>query len=324
VAFVKALHGDEFRAVHPATPGDDEITERTWAVFSRSRVPLDTIPGNGRRVREFLRYVRSVPTVPGGVVTVVIPELLTGRSLFRAVRRGPAFALKVRLLGEPGVVVMDVPLLATPAARASDAGPIGLAAMRPRRTEAIVLVSSVNDATIRAIAYARSQRVDTVRALCCVMDRRDVQHVWDDWIEHRIPIELSFVDAPFRDLGAPILDEVRAVTAAGHGVAIVVLPELVVPTLRHELLHNQRALYIKRLLLFEPNVVLTSVPYALAGPEPKRRRLPRRRRPWFGGESRDPEPMAVPANQPGGPVPARPLEPVGQASVERPRAGPAH
>jgi hypothetical protein len=29
------------------------------------------------------------------------------------------------------------------------------------------------------------------------------------------------------------------------------------------ILHNQAALYIKRLLLFEPRVILTSVPYRL-------------------------------------------------------------
>ncbi len=30
------------------------------------------------------------------------------------------------------------------------------------------------------------------------------------------------------------------------------------------LMHNQRALYIKRLLLFEPRVILTTVPYRLS------------------------------------------------------------
>jgi hypothetical protein len=30
------------------------------------------------------------------------------------------------------------------------------------------------------------------------------------------------------------------------------------------LLHNQRALYVKRRLLFEPRVILTSVPYRLS------------------------------------------------------------
>ena len=42
----------------------------------------------------------------------------------------------------------------------------------------------------------------------------------------------------------------------------VVMPELVFSGVR-KLLHNQRALYIKRLLLFEPRVLLSSVPYHL-------------------------------------------------------------
>ena len=43
---------------------------------------------------------------------------------------------------------------------------------------------------------------------------------------------------------------------------IVVMPELVLRGPRRAL-HNQRALYLKRLLLFEPRVILASVPYQL-------------------------------------------------------------
>jgi len=43
---------------------------------------------------------------------------------------------------------------------------------------------------------------------------------------------------------------------------LVVLPELILRGWRR-LLHNQRALYVKRLLLVEPNVILASVPYHL-------------------------------------------------------------
>jgi hypothetical protein len=42
----------------------------------------------------------------------------------------------------------------------------------------------------------------------------------------------------------------------------VIMPELIF-TGSARLLHNQRALYIKRLLLFEPRVILASVPYRL-------------------------------------------------------------
>ena len=40
------------------------------------------------------------------------------------------------------------------------------------------------------------------------------------------------------------------------------MPELVVRG-ASRVLHNQRALYLKRLLLFEPRVILVSVPYQL-------------------------------------------------------------
>ena len=48
----------------------------------------------------------------------------------------------------------------------------------------------------------------------------------------------------------------------GRYVAVVVVPELIFRGWRR-LLHNQRALYVKRLLLVEPNVILASVPYQL-------------------------------------------------------------
>ena len=43
----------------------------------------------------------------------------------------------------------------------------------------------------------------------------------------------------------------------------MILPELVLPKFYQRFLHNQRSLFIKRLLLFEPNVILSSVPYHL-------------------------------------------------------------
>jgi hypothetical protein len=52
------------------------------------------------------------------------------------------------------------------------------------------------------------------------------------------------------------------VTADPDAIAVVIMPELIFSG-PQRLLHNQRALYIKRLLLFEPRVILTSVPYRL-------------------------------------------------------------
>ncbi|HEX2183924.1 MAG TPA: hypothetical protein VHN78_00280, partial [Chloroflexota bacterium] len=59
----------------------------------------------------------------------------------------------------------------------------------------------------------------------------------------------------------------RRVTRDPGTLAAVILPEFLVSRSWHRLLHNNRALFIKRLLLFEPRVVLSSVPYQLGGDE---------------------------------------------------------
>ena len=81
--------------------------------------------------------------------------------------------------------------------------------------------------------------------------------------------------SPYRDLGQPLLAEIRAITADPDAVCVVVMPEIISPHRWQRILHNQRALFIKRLLLFEERVVLTSVPYRL--PEPGERAPARRR-----------------------------------------------
>jgi hypothetical protein len=75
-----------------------------------------------------------------------------------------------------------------------------------------------------------------------------------------MPIDLSA--APYRDIGTPLLAYIRELTADPDTVVNIVMPEIVVRGWAR-VLHNQRALYIKRLLLFERHVILSSVPYQL-------------------------------------------------------------
>ena len=77
----------------------------------------------------------------------------------------------------------------------------------------------------------------------------------------RIPLEVE--EAHYRDLGDPLLRYLRGLTVEPGTIVVAVMPELIFSGPRR-LLHNQRALYIKRLLLFEPRVILTSVPYRLS------------------------------------------------------------
>ena len=71
----------------------------------------------------------------------------------------------------------------------------------------------------------------------------------------------STEQATYRDLGKPLLRHIGRSPPTRSTVAIVDagdhLPRLA------RALHNQCALYIKRLLLFERHVILSSVPYQL-------------------------------------------------------------
>ena len=84
------------------------------------------------------------------------------------------------------------------------------------------------------------------------------------WFDARLEIPLDVVEAPFRDLTIPMLDEVRRYSARGDTIVNVIVPEVIVTKWWQLPLHNQNALFIKRLFLREPNVVLTSVPFVAA------------------------------------------------------------
>jgi amino acid transporter len=259
VGYVRAF-AEEFRAVHVAsdTVAPASLVE-SWKGFARTDTALEVVRADGGETRAVIDYVRSIPREKDDFVTVVIPELLTSQSLLGMVRRPGLFLLKLRLLRERQVVITDVPVL-------QEGG--GLVAVDgrpliPHRTVALIFVSGVDDAAVRALNYARSLRANEVRAVHFAYDPADIWQIQRDWADRRIPIELDIVEAPFRDLGPPILEEVRRITTLEDTVAAVILPELIPKRWWHGLLHNQRALFIKRLLLFEPRVILSSVPYQL-------------------------------------------------------------
>jgi hypothetical protein len=181
------------------------------------------------------------------------------RSLLQAALKPVTFRLKVRLLSEPQVVVTDVPVLA------EQGRPVGVDArpLIPERIEALVFVASVHDATVRALNYAQSLNAHQTRAIFLATEPEETPTFLQEWAERGIEVPLDIVEAPFRDLGPPLLEEIRRVTSDPGTVAAVVLPEFLVTRWWQRLLHNNRALFIKRQLLFESRVILSSVPYQL-------------------------------------------------------------
>ncbi|HET6770314.1 MAG TPA: APC family permease [Actinomycetota bacterium] len=257
LGYIRSFRPAEVRTIYVGPRRAAEV-QMLWDGLTRSSTRIE-FPEGRDRVDAVIDYIRRLPREPGGFITVVIPELFQRRSLLHAIRRPVTFRLKVRLLTEPEVVVTDVPVLSERGQLVGvDARPLP-----PERTSVLVFISGVHDATIRALNYAKSLRGAETRAIYVALDPEEARDVPEQWIAAGINVQLDIVDAPFRDLAPPVLEEVRRVTRDPEAIASVVLPEFVVSKWWRGLLHNQRALFIKRQLLFEPRVILSSVPYQL-------------------------------------------------------------
>jgi amino acid transporter len=257
LGYVRSLRPERFDVLYAGDLPREEAEAR-WAEMAPG-APALIFSGRRDRVDGVLEHVRGIGRHRSDFITVVIPELFHQRSLVRAVLRPVTFRLKLRLLTVPQVVITDVPVVA------EEGQVVGVdgRSLIPERVVALVFVSSPHDAAVRAINYARSLNAHDVRAVFLATEPEEVPEVLERWADRAIGIQLDVVEAPFRDLGPPLLQEVRRVTADGETVAAVVLPEFLVTRWWHRILHNNRALFIKRVLLFEPGVILSSVPYQL-------------------------------------------------------------
>ncbi|GAA2863144.1 hypothetical protein Acy02nite_52830 [Actinoplanes cyaneus] len=134
----------------------------------------------------------------------------------------------------------------------------------PSRNHAVILVSKVHQPTLRAAAYAQATRPDTITAVTVNVDDKDTRAIQTEWERRELPVPLTVIDSPYREITKPIIDYVKSVRRASpRDVVTVFVPEYVVGRWWENLLHNQSALRIKGRLLFEPGVMVTSVPWQL-------------------------------------------------------------
>jgi amino acid transporter len=143
--------------------------------------------------------------------------------------------------------------------------------VQPSRIHAIVLVSKVHSPTLRALAYAKATRPHDLTALTVSVDPGDTYELQAEWDRRGIDVPLTVVDSPFREVTRPILDYVKRIRLSSpRDVVTVFIPEYVVGHWWEQLLHNQSALRLKTRLLFQPGVMVTSVPYQLRSSDLRR------------------------------------------------------
>jgi amino acid transporter len=251
--YARRISKGSFRAIHVPFEGSDAGIRPRFFRWSQGEPHLEILSPQEEPLEAVLDYIWAFPHGEGEFVTVVIPELFRKPSLLAALLRRSTFSLKRGLRRERGVVVTDVPRLGT--AGSSEW-------VEPTRTACVVPISGVQAASLRALVYARSLGFDETTAVFFAGEEADAERVRNDWSRYGIDVPLEVVADPFRDIGEPLRAYLAKITSDPTTVAVVVMPELVVHGL-DRLLHNHRALYLKRLLLFEPRVILASVPYQL-------------------------------------------------------------
>jgi hypothetical protein len=143
----------------------------------------------------------------------------------------------------------------------------------PTRVHAIVLTSKLHKPTLRALAYAKAARPNTLEAVYVAIDDETTNRLLEEWDERNIDVPLKILHSPYREVVKPIVDYTLELRRANpRGVVAVYVPEYVVGRWWEQLLHNQTALRLKARLLFASGVMMISVPYQLRSSELARER----------------------------------------------------
>ncbi|MDO5699458.1 MAG: APC family permease [Dermatophilus congolensis] len=138
----------------------------------------------------------------------------------------------------------------------------------PSRVHAVVLVSKIHKPVMRALAYARASRSADVKAVTVAIDSQAADELVREWNEREIPVPLTVLDSPYREMTRPVLEYLNELREAHpRDIVSVYVPEYVVGRWWEHLLHNQSALRLKAALLFTPGVVMVSVPWRLNSSE---------------------------------------------------------
>jgi amino acid transporter len=176
----------------------------------------------------------------------------------------------------------------------------------PGRVHAIVLVSAMNRATARAVAYARATRPTTIEAVTVAVDMAQVGQLRRAWDELRVPVTLRILDSPVREITGPVIAYIRTLRQRATGdLVMLYIPEKVVRHWWERWLHNRSADRLMSRLRHVRGVVVATVPWQLGAASSPAPAVP-------PAPAASPD-LAAPPAPPVPPAPAAPPELTGPA-----------
>jgi amino acid transporter len=139
------------------------------------------------------------------------------------------------------------------------------------RQRVIIPVHDLNRASAAAVEYALSiTDANRITAVHVHVDEEDgaepgspedtLAARWKRWAPS---VELRIVNSPYREVITPVLEIIKGCHREGDDMVTVVLPDVLPSAWYQTVLHNQLEVAFKLALLYEPGVVVTSVPFRL-------------------------------------------------------------
>jgi amino acid transporter len=272
VRYARQLRAQRAVAVHVAV--DQDAAQRLAALWARLGIPLplEVVEVDSLGLGGSVAQLVGERARPDTEVTVLLPRRAYAGVLDRVRRGRRTDALLSALGGIPNVHVTAVPRSqprAAPSANGQGTGRFGaiLAAAAPAlavpqpRHEVVVLIESLDRASLRALQYATELRPLSITALHVAADPDRARRLAHLWAKVRIPIPLEVVDCPDRnllacterDIGGRIRDDTELT---------VLVPRRRFARRRHQLLlHDRTSAGLIRVLGDLDNVNVTIVPF---------------------------------------------------------------
>lgn len=132
------------------------------------------------------------------------------------------------------------------------------------RHRVILPISGVHRGTLAALRYAHCLS-DDITAVHVSVDPEAAEKVRQKWEIWGDGVRLVILDSPYRTLVEPLLDYIAEINARRQPTETItiVVPQFVPPKRWHNLLHTQTASVLRSVLLREPGIVVTEVPYLI-------------------------------------------------------------
>nr|WP_129730207.1 APC family permease [Ectobacillus funiculus] len=129
----------------------------------------------------------------------------------------------------------------------------------------IVPVAGITKVVENSLNYAKLTG-DTVIAVYVAFDPESEKRMEEKWKEWKPDIRLVTLHSEYRSLTRPIarfIDLAMKKAAESNHTVTVLIPQFITKKRWHDALHNQSSLLLRLYLIYQKNVIVTTVPYRL-------------------------------------------------------------